>query len=95
MSKKNSANMSKNSAKAIKMNSRTGMKYQSLSQDEKRAIIADRKRYGDTKSIAAETGYDSAYVSRVLTGVSENSVIVNRMYDKVRGRMKNSEKAKA
>lgn len=95
MSKSNSVKMSKSSTTAMEMNSRTGMKYQTLSQDEKRQVIAERKRYGDTTSIATATGYDAAYVSRVISGKTENSKIVNRMYDKVRGRMKNSDKAKA
>jgi len=65
---------------------RKGMSYTKLSQDQKRAIIASRKRRGDNQAIANELNYTSTYVSQVTTGVHENSKIVNRMYDKVRAR---------
>ena len=91
---KNESNMSKTSKKATstaktavaKTTSRKGMTYAKLSQDQKRAIIASRKRRGDGAVIAAKLGVTTTYVSNVVTGRSENTRVVNQMYDMVRGR---------
>lgn len=66
--------------------SRKGMSYRKLSQDQKRAIIASRKRHGDGSAIAAKTGKTPTYVSNVITGRVHNPRIVNLMYNRVRGR---------
>lgn len=65
---------------------RTGSNYQSLTLDQKRSVISARKKRGDNIAIAKELGYTPTYVSQVTTGVHENKTIVNRMYNKVRGR---------
>jgi len=89
------SNMSKTSKKATstakstpvaKTSSRKGMTYAKLSQDQKRAIIASRKRRGDGAVVAAKLGVTTTYVSNVVTGRTENTRVVNQMYDMVRGR---------
>lgn len=85
---------SKSTAKAVKAtvavkttaSSRKGMSYAKLSQDQKRAIIASRKKRGDGAVIASKMGVTTTYVSNVITGRTENTRIVNQMYDMVRGR---------
>ena len=70
----------------VKVSGRKGMTYAKLSQEQKRAVISMRKQRGDNQVIAKELGYTPTYVSQVVTGVHENSKIVNRMYDRVRSR---------
>ena len=88
---------SKSTAKTVKatvavtttpapVSSRKGMSYAKLSQDQKRAIIASRKKRGDGAVIASKMGVTTAYVSNVITGRTENTKVVNQMYDMVRGR---------
>ena len=69
-----------------KTSSRQGMSYTKLSQDQKREIIASRKKRGDGAVIAAKMGVSTTYVSNVITGRTENQKVVNQMYDMVRGR---------
>ena len=84
---------SKSTAKTVKAtvavttaSSRKGMSYAKLSQDQKRAIIASRKKRGDGAVIASKMGVTTTYVSNVITGRTENTRVVNQMYDMVRGR---------
>jgi hypothetical protein len=69
-----------------KTSSRKGMSYAKLSQDQKREIIASRKKRGDGAVIAAKMGVTTTYVSNVITGRTDNQKVVNQMYDMVRGR---------
>jgi hypothetical protein len=72
---------------AVTMTSgRKGMSYTKLSQDQKREIIASRKKRGDGAVVAAKMGVTPTYVSNVITGRTENQKVVNQMYDMVRGR---------
>jgi hypothetical protein len=72
---------------AVTMTSgRKGMSYSKLSQDQKREIIASRKKRGDGAVVAAKMGVTPTYVSNVITGRTENQKVVNQMYDMVRGR---------
>jgi hypothetical protein len=66
--------------------SRKGMSYSKLSQDQKREIIASRKKRGDGAVVAAKMGVTTTYVSSVLTGRKVNQKVVNQMYNIVRGR---------
>ena len=67
-------------------NSRKGSSYKKLSIPQKLEIITGRKRRGDNQVIAAELNVTPTYVSGVVNGRHQNTKIVNRMYDKVRGR---------
>lgn len=69
-----------------KTSSRKGMSYAKLSQDQKRAVIISRKKRGDGATVAAKMGVTPTYVSNVITGRTENTRVVNQMYDMVRGR---------
>lgn len=82
---KTAAPKAKSSA-AIKSTTRKGMTYTKLSQDQKRSIIASRKRRGDGAVVAAKLGVTTTYVSNVITGRVDNTRVVNQMYDMVRGR---------
>ena len=92
----NMSKSSKSTAKTVKAtvavtttapaSSRNGMSYAKLSQDQKRAIIASRKKRGDGAVIASKMGVTTTYVSNVITGRTENTLVVNQMYNMVRGR---------
>lgn len=66
--------------------SRVGASYRKLTQQEKRQVIATRKAYGDMTRIAKELGFSQSYISHVVAGRMENKVILNRVYNMVRGR---------
>ena len=74
------------STKSGRNANRGGMTYAKLSTTEKLAIIADRKKRGDNTAIAQAMGVDAKYVSAVVTGRKSDSKVVNKMYNKVRGR---------
>lgn len=71
----------------MKNRNRTGMTYRKLSASAKRAIIASRRRKGDTDRIANELGYSTSHVYNVLAGRNENSRILNKAYDMTRNRV--------
>jgi hypothetical protein len=70
--------------------SRKGMSYQRLTMEQKMEIIEARKRHGDGAQVAAELGVKTQYVSSVMTGRKADAKVVNRMYNKVRGRKANA-----
>lgn len=93
MSKSKSAVKSAKTGKAVTATvttsrnaNRGGMSYAKLSTAEKLAIIADRKKRGDNTAIAQILGVDAKYVSAVVTGRRSDAKVVNKMYNKVRGR---------
>lgn len=94
MSKSKSAVKSAKTGKAVTATvtttsrnaNRGGMSYAKLSTAEKLAVIADRKKRGDNTAIAQILGVDAKYVSAVVTGRRSDAKVVNKMYNKVRGR---------
>lgn len=66
---------------------RRGMSYTILTPSQKRKAIVARKRQGDFTEVAQDLGYTPAYVSSVIAGRFDNKTILNRVYDKVRGRL--------
>ena len=75
--------------KAMKNQSRIGSTYRKLPMTAKIAIINSRKRTGDATIVAERTGYSPNYVSEVLAGLYENKRVVNKAYDRARGRKQN------
>ena len=65
---------------------RQGTTYRKLTDEQKRDVIAQKRQHGDFTAIAKEMNYTPAYVSRVASGRERNQRILNRIYNKVRGR---------
>jgi hypothetical protein len=93
MSKSKNAVKSAKTGKAVvatvttsRNTSRTGMTYSKLNLTEKLAIISDRKKRGDNTAVAQVMGVDAKYVSAVVTGRKTDAKVINKMYNKVRGR---------
>jgi hypothetical protein len=61
------------------------MNYARLSPEQKREVILARRRQGDYTAVAKELGYTPSYVQAIATGKCEHKVVLNRLYDKVRG----------
>lgn len=73
----------------MKNQSKIGMTYRKLPIAAKIAIINSRKRTGDVTVIANRTGYSPNYVSEVFAGLYENKRVINKAYDRARGRKQN------
>lgn len=65
---------------------RKGTTYRKLTDEQKRVIIAQKRQHGDFTAVAKEMNYTPAYVSQVASGRERNQRILNRIYNKVRGR---------
>jgi hypothetical protein len=65
--------------------------YRKMSYIQKLAIVNNRKRHGDVTATAIATEYSPSYVSEVLSGKYCNERIINRAYDRARGRIENTE----
>lgn len=79
----------KKSNKSNKSNIRGS--YRKMSYNQKLAIVNNRKRRGDVSATAAATDFSPSYVSEVLSGKYLNERILNRAYDRARGRTENTE----
>jgi hypothetical protein len=74
----------KNSTKESKVKKVKKVKIESmLSQTAKFAQINRRLSRGDVKKIAKKTGFSSALVSAILSGISPREIIINATYDMV------------
>ena len=65
--------------------------YRKMSYIQKLAIVNNRKRRGDVTATAIATDYSPSYVSEVISGKYCNERILNRAYDRARGRTENTE----
>lgn len=92
MKSKKTAVKSAKSGKAVKAtvptknSAKVGMRYTKLTAAEKLEVIASRKKRGDNVAVAKELGINPVYVSLALAGKKVNEKVINRMYNKVRGR---------
>ena len=66
--------------------SRKGTSYKKLTVAQKLEIITARKRRGDIQKVASALNVPSTYVSGVITGRRQDTKVINRAYDIVRGR---------
>lgn len=65
--------------------------YRKMSYIQKLAIVNNRKRRGDVTATAIATDFSPSYVSEVMSGKYCNERIINRAYDRARGRTENTE----
>jgi hypothetical protein len=65
---------------------RKGSTYTKLTDDQKRTVIAQKRQHGDLTEVAKEMGFSAQYVSQVVLGKDRSQRILNRVYNKVRGR---------
>lgn len=65
---------------------RKGSSYNKLTDEQKLNVIAQKRQHGDFTAVAKEMDYTPAYVSQVASGRMRNQRILNRVYNKVRGR---------
>lgn len=65
--------------------------YRKMSYAQKLAIVNNRKRRGDVTATAIATEFSPSYVSEVISGKYFNDRILNRAYDRARGRTENTE----
>jgi len=72
-------------------NSNSRGSYRKMSYTQKLAIVNNRKRRGDVTAVAIETEFSPSYVSEVISGKYSNERILNRAYDRARGRTENTE----
>jgi hypothetical protein len=72
-------------------NSNSRGSYRKMSYAQKLAIVNNRKRRGDVIAAAVSAGYSPSYVSEVISGKHFNDRIINRAYDRARGRIENTE----
>ena len=72
-------------------NSNSRGSYRKMSYAQKLAIVNNRKRRGDVTATAIATEFSPSYVSEVLSGKYCNERIINRAYDRARGRVENTE----
>ena len=63
--------------------------YNALSYMQKISRANRKLRSGDVTRVAESTGFSPNYVSEVLSGLYNNSRIVNAAYDLSRGRISN------
>lgn len=66
--------------------------YNTLSYMQKISRANRKLRSGDVTRVAESTGFSPNYVSEVLSGLYNNSRIVNAAYDLSRGRISNAAK---
>lgn len=60
--------------------------YQKLTQNQKRAVAFLNRRRGDVTKVARKTGFALSTVSEVLSGLYNNTRIVNAAYEIARHR---------
>jgi hypothetical protein len=85
--------VNKNNSVFMKNQNRKGMSYRKLNSSAKLAVINSRMRRGDVGRVAKSTGFSASFTSEVLSAKKSNDRIVNKAYDMMRGRMRNSAKA--
>jgi hypothetical protein len=74
------------------INSNRPSSYNKLNYTQKVSRVNRKLRTGDVTRVASEAGFSPNYVSEVLSGLYNNSRIVNLAFDMTRGRKSNTTK---